>query len=131
MRTLHLILTSVIFASSFFILTAEAECYGDAAEAYGCGSTMKREGTLERFGSSDSRPIIIDTGNYGHAKRSPYDDLFTPEEERRMFKSVVLGASKTNGLGNGYQNRSYRSNARALRTFRGRRIGGVGTGRFR
>jgi hypothetical protein len=126
MRTISIIVSSLIFASLSFLTSAQAECYGDAAEAYGCGSTIKREGTLERFGGSDSRPIIIDNGNYGHTKRSPYDNLFTPEEERKMFKSVVLGASKGNGMSNGYQNRSYRSNSRALRTYRGRRVAGAG-----
>ena len=124
MRTISAILISLMCVS--VAINAEAECYGDAAEAYGCGSNFKREGSLERFsGGADNRPIIIDNGNYGQQNRSPYDDLFTPEETRRMFKSVVVGANRSNGMANGYQNRSYRSNSRALRTYRGRRIVGA------
>lgn len=105
---------------------AHAECYGDAADQYGCGNAFvsqgRNEGTLERFGGSNDGPIIIDNGAYGRSA-SPYD-VFSPEEERRMYRNAVLSAG-TRNVSRGYGNRSFRSNSRALRFFRGRRIGGA------
>jgi hypothetical protein len=105
--------------------TAHAECYGDAADQYGCGNPSaiqgRSEGTLERFGGSSDAPIIIDNGSYGRAPNSY--DIFSPEEERRMYRRAVLGAG-TGSMSGSYGSRSMRANSRALRTFRGRRIGG-------
>jgi hypothetical protein len=109
---------------AFNTSNACAECYGDAADQYGCGNAFvtqgRSEGSLERFGGGDG-PIIIDNGTYGHS-RSPYD-VFTPEEERRMYRNAVLNAGNRT-ISGGYANRSFRANSRAQRLFRGRRVGG-------
>jgi hypothetical protein len=75
---------------------ASAECYGDAAEAYGCGApapvSAKRSSrpasALESFGSSDE-PVLPDL-RYG-TNGSDSDDVISPEERRQMMRSIVLG----------------------------------------
>lgn len=120
-------LTAALISLSLAVTVsnANAECYGDAADQYGCGNAFagqgRSEGSLERFGGGDG-PIVIDNGTYGRAP-SPYD-VFTPEEERRMYRSAVLNAG-TRTMSSGYGSRSFRTNSRPLRTFRGRRIGGA------
>lgn len=119
-----------VYATALCVLittsSAYAECYGDAADQYGCGNTLVAQGrsvgTLERFGGSNDGPIIIDNGGYGRSA-SPYD-VFSPEDERRMYRNLVMD-SGTRNMSRGYGNRSIRSNSRALRFFRGRRIGGA------
>lgn len=123
---MKLITYLIPFCLAASISNANAECYGDAADQYGCGNAFteqgRSDGTLERFGGGNDAPIIIDNGGYGRGANSY--DIFSPEEERRMMRNAVLSAG-ARSLSKGYGNRSYRMNSRSLRTFRGHRLGGA------
>jgi hypothetical protein len=95
MRTICLVILSGIFIGLNGSL-AQAECYGDAAEAYGCGVPSQRSSgkssrnspSLERFGS-DEAPVLPDTG-YNNQGQST-SDVITPEERYKMLRGIVLG----------------------------------------
>jgi hypothetical protein len=98
-------------------LRAHAECYGDAAAMYGCGaqgaSQPKRaEGTLEHFG--DSRAPVLPDVAYNQGS-SVSDEVVTPQDRRRILRSVVLGGGRRP-----YSNRSHiqaiNNSGRSLRT---------------
>jgi hypothetical protein len=77
-------------------LAANAECYGDAAAMYGCGSqgrapSASREGTLESFGDARA-PVLPDVRSSGES--SAIDDVVTPMDRRRILRSVVLGSGR-------------------------------------
>jgi hypothetical protein len=94
MRIFSLLALSVITVG-VHISSAQAECYGDAADAYGCGVPAQRPTgksprnapSLERFGS-DNDPVLPDTGYYQNQNAT---DVITPEERHRMMRGIVLG----------------------------------------
>jgi len=78
-------------------LRAHAECYGDAAAMYGCGvqgsaPSKRAEGTLEHFG--DSRAPVLPDVAYNQGS-SISDDVITPQDRRRMLRSIVLGGRRS------------------------------------
>ncbi len=97
MRIFSLLALSVI-TIGMRISSVEAECYGDAADAYGCGVPAqrtvgkhpKRGPSLEKFGS-DEAPVLPDVGYYNQGQSA--SDVITPEERHRMMRGIVLGRS--------------------------------------
>lgn len=73
-----------ILASGISI--ASAQCYGDAAQAFGCGVSRASEGTLSRFGDEPTEVLP----DYGTSRTMSVDDLFTPQEQRQMYKALVM-----------------------------------------
>lgn len=88
-----------------------AECFGEAAEAYGCGVSAPQEGQLQQFASSNQGVVPY----YGSPKRSPYDGLFTRQEQRQMLRSIVLGHLRGNQQAANAFNRAMNYNAQAIR----------------
>ena len=64
----YVALALIIFSTAS---SASAECYGDAANAFGCGISRRSEATLETFGSS-SNYVVPD---YGTPQRLTVDDV--------------------------------------------------------
>lgn len=121
MRSLVLsIVSSLVLGAS---VPAFAECYGDAANQYGCNNgsqetSNRGSGELVRFGGESER-VLPDNG-YANTKRSATDDLFTPEEQRQMLKSIVTGSGSS--YSRGAFTRSMQAGARPLRSFGNRGI---------
>ncbi|MFO0417465.1 MAG: hypothetical protein ACK5Y6_09275 [Pseudomonadota bacterium] len=96
--------TTLAIASSLFLGAnlAKAECYGEAAEAFGCatkgavGRSAAVEGNLERFGGdSGSAGVLPDTrGSAGNL--STASDIISVDESRRMLRSIVVGSRGAN-----------------------------------
>lgn len=90
------LLTLSVLTVGVHVSSAQAECYGDAADAYGCGVPVQRPAgkssrngpSLERFGS-DSGPVLPDTGYSNQGQGST--DVITAEERHRMMRGIVLG----------------------------------------
>lgn len=99
-------IVAIGFSSSAF-----AECFGEAASAYGCGVAAPQESRLQNFGSSGNQI----TPYYGPQNRSPYDGLFTHREQRAMLRSIVLGHRNRTSQANTAFNRAMNYNARAIR----------------
>ena len=94
------------------ISSASAECYGDAAQAFGCGISRQSEATLETFGSSTNYVVP----DYGQARTLTVDDVYSPREDFQNFKRAVR-ARRTNRWVESTFNRSMSSSARPLRAF--------------
>lgn len=95
--TVYQILATVALLVSACASSAQAECYGDAADMYGCGSAAataskkaSRQGSLEHFGDT-SDPVLPDIANPQDQTAS---DVITPQERRRMLRSIVMGNSR-------------------------------------
>jgi hypothetical protein len=74
---------SFIFASS-----ALAQCYGDAAESFGCRVSAPNEDTLESFG--DSRTEVA-PDYYGYSRQATANDLFSHQESMQRYKRIYSG----------------------------------------
>jgi hypothetical protein len=113
-----LILSLAVILGSTLVSSAYAECYGDAAEAYGCGTqgatgpkkASRPPASLESFGSNDG-PVLP---NLGYNQDSESDDVITPEERRQMMRSIVLGRTGSSTSQADHQ-RAINSSARPLR----------------
>jgi hypothetical protein len=96
----------LIFGAALSTL-ARAECYGDAAEAYGCGAptatgtkrSTRPAPSLESFGGGDG-PVLP---NLGYNQNPDSEDVITPEERRRMMRSIVLGRGGASGSESAHQ----------------------------
>lgn len=111
----------LLTVSIFRVSDAAAECYGETAHMYGCASTNapspKNIGELVYFGG-DSAPVLPYRGG---APTSLTDDLFSPEEQRNMLRSIVRGqGSATYSRSSEVQ--AMNSGARALRRFGNTRV---------
>ena len=109
MRSTLLSIVAVI--SIGFAVSAHAECFGEAASAYGCGLAAPQQNRLQNFGSSGNEVAPY----YGPQNRSPYDGLFTHKEQRAMLRSIVLGHRNRTGQANTAFSRAMNYNARAIR----------------
>ena len=94
-----------------FSSSASAQCFGDAAQAYGCGVSAPREGTLQTFGTA-GKPVVP---YYGPKGRSPFDGLFTPWEQRQMLRGIVMNNMTRARFANQAFQRSVNSNANPIR----------------
>ena len=102
--------------------SATAQCFGDAAEMYGCesrlGAPQGNSGELVRFGG-DSAPVIPDTGRSSNG--SSTDDLFTEQERRRMMRSIVQSGGRQSYSRQAFT-RSMTSGSRPIRRWGNTRI---------
>lgn len=111
MRTVAAILITLVTMT--ISAPASAQCYGDAAEMYGCGNQESaNSGQLVRFGGG-SEVILPDTGYAQRAEKISTDDLFTPQEQKNMLKAIVRG--RTSGQSQAALNRAVNSAARPVR----------------
>ena len=107
-KTVAALTTAILVSLSS---TAHAECFGEAAEAYGCGISAPREGTLQEFGSS-SKPVVP---YYGPQSNNPFDGLFSRQEQRHMLRGIVLSNLARARFANQAFNRAVNSNAQPIR----------------
>ena len=98
--------------------TSHAECFGEAADAYGCGISAPQEGSLASFGSPGQAVVP----RYAQGKGSPFDGLFSRNEHRQMLRSIVLGNLSGAQGASGAFNKAINSNSRALRRSNNRRV---------
>ena len=113
MRTvLGALCLSFVFASS-----AMAQCYGDAAAAFGCGVPAAKEDTLESFG--DSRNEVA-PDYYGNSRYITANDLFSHQETINQYKRIYLGR------GNRWSEQAFRNSldrsAQPIRTWGNRQL---------
>lgn len=83
MRTiLAAICLTLCFASN-----SHAQCYGEAASAFGCGISRGQEDTLESFGDSrnEVRP------DYGYSRPISSHDLFTTQQTIGFYRRLYTG----------------------------------------
>jgi hypothetical protein len=73
---------SLVCASSAF-----AECYGDAAQAFGCGISRGQEARLESFG--DSRNEVVP--DYGYSRPIRADELFSQQDTIAAYRRLYNG----------------------------------------
>jgi hypothetical protein len=116
MRVLAVLLVSSMLIGS--AASVHAECYGDAANMYGCNngaqsSPSRGAGELERFGG-ESEQVLPHTGS-SSSGRMTTDDLFTHEEQRRMLKNIVT--SDGNSYSKGAFVRSMHAGSRPIRRY--------------
>ena len=62
-----------------------AECYGDAAEAFGCGVSRPTEDSLESFGESRGE-VLPDS--YANARQISASELFSHEETVNHYRQI-------------------------------------------
>lgn len=118
MKALSIIALAIICISSN-LSSAHAECYGEAAAAYGCGVPAnpasvrpgRPSASLEVFGSTDE-PVLPDTGY--HDQNQSSTDVLTPEERHRMMRNIVLGRVSSSASRSA-QTRAVNSAAQPLR----------------
>lgn len=61
-----------------------AQCYGDAARAFGCSVSRGQEASLETFGESRNQVVP----DYGYARSMSYNDLFSEQETRGYYRRI-------------------------------------------
>lgn len=106
MKTILAVICLSVLCSS----SASAQCYGEAAQAFGCGISRGQEDSLESFG--DSRNDVLP--EHGASRRFSVDDLFTTQEQMAMYRRIVLGG-RTNRYVEGTFRNSMNSGARPIR----------------
>lgn len=97
MRTLIITLALLVSISS----SAQAQCYGDAATAFGCGAQKSSGDTLERFGGKGNQvlPVYDNQGSY-------HDYAFSDRETRMFYRRAVRGRWQYN-MGYPWSQRTY------------------------
>ena len=122
------ILTGLV--SAIISTPAAAECYGDAADMYGCGAqgsskAARRTGELERFGGDDA-PVLPNVGYQNQGGTA--SDIVTVQESRKMLRSIVLGSRGTSPYSRRTHIRAMNSSAQPLRRAGSVNMGGMGGG---
>ena len=74
--------------SDIFVSPALAQCYGDAADAFGCGVSRPSEASLESFG--DSRNDVV-PDYYGNSRAISTSELFSQEETMNYYRRLYRG----------------------------------------
>jgi hypothetical protein len=97
-----------------FTSNTQAECFGDAAQAFGCGVQRREESSLQSFG--DSRNEVIP--DYGTPRQISVDDLFTADEQAMMYRNIILNRG-VSGASNGALQRSVQGGSQPNRYLRG------------
>jgi hypothetical protein len=106
MKRLNIFLATALLINPLTpFFEAYAQCYGDAAEAYGCGapssadskqmpsrssalSAQRPPAALEAFGNTQA-PVLPDTRFMRRNDRQ--QDYVSPEERFEMMRNIVLG----------------------------------------
>lgn len=80
-------LFALFFVTFCFASTSFAQCYGDAAAAFGCGIPRGQEDTLESFGDSrnEVRP------DYGYSQQISASQLFSTQETVGFYRRLYTG----------------------------------------
>lgn len=78
---------AAIFVTLSFSSTSFAQCYGEAAAAFGCGVSRGQEDTLESFG--DSRNQVVP--DYGYSRQISASDLFTTQQTIGFYRRLYTG----------------------------------------
>lgn len=99
--------------------SAQAQCFGETAAAYGCGVSVAQEGSLTSFGAPGQAILP----RYAQQKGSPFDGLFTPRENRDMLRNIVVGNLSGSRSASAAFNRAVNANARPVRKSIDRRVG--------
>ena len=68
---------------------AFAQCYGDAANAFGCGVSRPNEASLESFGDSRSNQVMPDY--YGDSRPISASELFSQQETMSYYRRLYRG----------------------------------------
>jgi hypothetical protein len=65
---------------------ANAQCYGDAANSFGCGVSQNSEDSLQQFGGNKNQvlPVYDSRGSY-------HDYAFSDRETRTFYRRAVRG----------------------------------------
>lgn len=122
MRALYLV-TITLLTTAISTTSAQAECYGDAVQAFGCQNTTaptSRSGDLVRFGEEPA-PVIPDY--YGRGTGYSSDDLVSADERRFMMRDIILHGGRI-AQSNGAQSQAVNSSARPIRSFGSRALRG-------
>ncbi len=80
---------SALCLSAIFASPAVAQCYGDAAAAFGCGVPRPNEAYLETFGDSRGNEVIPEY--YGNSRPISANDLFTTQETIGFYRNLYRG----------------------------------------
>lgn len=99
--------------------SAQAQCFGETAAAYGCGVSAPQEGSLASFGTSGQAILP----RYAQQNGSPFDGLFSPREQKAMLRNIVVGNLSGSRSASAAFNRAVNANSRALRKSNDRRVG--------
>ena len=96
MKALVVCAAALLSFAPSVIQPAHAECYGDAATMYGCGTQVKpppskQVGSLEHFGDSRA-PVLPDVAYSNNS--SIMDEVVSPADRRRILRSVALGTGR-------------------------------------
>lgn len=91
--------------------SAHAQCYGESAQAFGCGVDAGSSGDLQRFGASDTNAILPD---YGAEDGFSPDALFSDQERKKMYRKLIVKPSSSSGADSALQ-RSMNASSRPLR----------------
>jgi hypothetical protein len=115
------ILGIIALVTTLSSATAQAECYGDAVQAFGCQNTAapaSRGGDLVRFGDEPA-PVVPNYYDQGSGYSS--DDLVSAEERRSMMREIIIrGGRSAQSVGS--LNQAISASQRPLRPFGTRRI---------
>jgi len=121
MRTVTLGIIALL--TTLISTTAQAECYGDAIQAFGCQNTVapaSRSGDLVRFGEEPA-PVI--PYYYGQSSGYASDDAVSVEERRAMMRDIILRGGR-NAQSVGAQNQAMNASQRPIRAFGNRQLRG-------
>jgi hypothetical protein len=99
--------------SGIFVSPAFAQCYGDAAEAFGCGVSRSDEANLESFGDSKNE-VVPDY--YGNSRPISASELFSHEETMNYYRRLYRGWRGNNWSESALRN-SMNSQSQPLRRF--------------
>jgi hypothetical protein len=97
------------------VSSAYAQCYGEAAQAFGCGISRGQESGLETFG--DAKNEVVPDYGYGYARHISAEDLFTHQERIHAYRRIYRG----NARGNRWSEQAFRNSVtrgnQPVRTF--------------
>lgn len=82
---------ALLCALSFSVVVASpafAQCYGDAAKAFGCGVSSATEASLESFGDSKNE-VLPDY--YGNSRPISASELFSHQETMNYYRRLYRG----------------------------------------
>lgn len=107
------ILIATLALSLFCTSSSFAQCYGEAAQAFGCGVQRGQEATLESFGDGSRNEVVPD---YGYARPISTADLFSHQETIGFYRRLYTGWRGNRWAEQTFRN-SMNSGARPIRSF--------------
>jgi len=104
---------SALCLSVVIVSPALAQCYGDAADAFGCGVSRPSQASLESFG--DSRNEVV-PDYYGDSRPVSVSELFSQQETMNYYRRLYRGWRGNNWSESALRN-SMNSQSQPLRRF--------------